>query len=136
MVAWVPIPFASMEDVVHQEGDSFLVTEEEKINLASIHVQLMQLAEIFLAYNTVQSSKLDAPNLMLMDLLPSSVMASSARNLEKVGLIHYPYERRPLSKADLILSMARPCSHQMGIPSTRKMDLYRIIISELIQNPE
>ena len=47
MVAWVPIPFASMEDVVHQEGDSFLVTEEEKINLASIHVQLMQLAEIF-----------------------------------------------------------------------------------------
>ena len=136
MVAWVPIPFASMEDVVHQEGDSFLVTEEEKINLASIHVQLMQLAEIFLAYNTVQSSKLDAPNLMLMDLLPSSVMASSARNLEKVGLIHYPYERRPLSKADLILAMARPCSHQMGIPSTRKMDLYRIIISELIQNPE
>ena len=58
MVAWVPI-FASMEDVVHQEGDSFLVTEEEKSTFASIHVQLMQLAEI-LAYNTVQSSKLDA----------------------------------------------------------------------------
>ena len=50
-LAWVPIPFARLEEITPGQGEQFLVTEEERINLASVHVQVMQLAEIFLAYN-------------------------------------------------------------------------------------
>jgi hypothetical protein len=59
----VPVPFARLEEVTERE--QFLVTEEEKINLASAHLQVMQLAGIFLAYNSVRSSRSDAPNVLL-----------------------------------------------------------------------
>jgi hypothetical protein len=62
MVAWVPIPFARLEEVQPQ-GEQFLATNEEEANVASVHTQIMQLAEIFLAINAITSSALDAPNL-------------------------------------------------------------------------
>src|SRR5688572_19709841 len=66
MVAWVPVPFARLEEVSAGQGEQFLVTEEERVNLSTVHVKVMQLAEIFLAYNTICASRLDSPHVLLM----------------------------------------------------------------------
>lgn len=135
MVAWVPVPFARLEEVSPAGGEQFLVTQEEKINLSSVHFQIMQLAEIFLAYNTITSSRLDAPNILLMDLSPSSVLASVATAQRNIGLVGYPYDRRALTQADITISLAHPFSAELGIPSPKKMDLHRTLISELHYSP-
>jgi hypothetical protein len=136
MVAWVPVPFARLEEISPARGEEFLVTEEERINLSSVHVQVMQLAEIFLAYNSVTSSRLDAPHILLMDLSPSSVLASVATVQENIGLEGYPYDRRSLAKADITIALAHPFSESLGIPAPKKMDLYRMLVAELHQKPD
>ena len=65
MVAFVPIPFSQLNEVTDPNYEErFLLSEVEKVDLASIHLQIMQLAEVFLAYNTATSSLLDQPNLL------------------------------------------------------------------------
>lgn len=136
MVAWVPVPFARLEEVTPGQGEQFLATEEEKVNLSSVHVQVMQLAEIFLAYNSIRSSRLDAPHVLLMDLSPSSVLASVATSQRNIGLVGYPYDRRSLTEADITISLAHPFSDHFGIPSPKKMDLYRLLAAELHKAPQ
>lgn len=135
MVAWVPVPFARLEEVSSGQGEQFLVTEEERVNLASVHVQVMQLAEVFLAYNTICSSRLDAPHVLLMDLSPSSVLASVATAQRNIGLVGYPYDRRALTRADITIALAHPFSDHLGIPSPKKMDLHRLLLADLDRCP-
>jgi hypothetical protein len=135
MVAWVPVPFARLEEVTPGLGEQFLVTEEERVNLSAVHVQVMQLAEVFLAYNTVRSSRLEAPEVLLMDLSPSSVLASVARAQDQLGLVGYPYDRRSLTDADVTIALSHPFSDHLGIPSPKKMDLYRVLVAELDRAP-
>ncbi|MCP4542410.1 MAG: hypothetical protein GY832_35250 [Chloroflexi bacterium] len=136
MVAWVPVPFANLDEVTQDGGEQFLVTEQEKVNLSSVHIQIMQLAEIFLAYNTIQSSRLEAPHILLMDLSPSSVLASVARAQRDIGLEGYPYDRRALTPADITIALSRPFSDYFKIPSLKKMDLYRFLVQELSRAPD
>lgn len=136
MVAWVPVPFARLEEVTPGQGEQFLVTEEERVNLSSVHIMVMQLAEVFLAYNTVRSSRLDAPHILLMDLSPSSVLASVARQQEGLGLVGYPYDRRALVGADVTVALAHPFSDLLGIPSPKRMDLHRVLVATLARAPD
>jgi hypothetical protein len=136
MVAWVPVPLARLEEVAPAQGEQFLVSEEERVNLSAVHTQVMQLAEIFLAYNTVRTSRLDAPHVLLMDLSPSSVLASVATSQANIGLAGYPYDRRSLTPADITIALAHPFSDYLGIPSPKKMDLYRLLVAALDRSPE
>lgn len=131
MVAWVPVPFARLEEVAPGQGELFLMTEEERLNLASLHIQVMQLAEIFLAYHTIRSSTTDTPHILLMDLSPSSLLASTAQAQQKIGLVGYPYGGRTLTPADVTVAAAHPLSDYLAIPSPKKMDLYRVLVAEL-----
>ena len=114
MVAWVPVPFARLEEVTSGHGEQFLATEEERVNLTAVHVQVMQLAEVFLAYNAIRSSRLDSPHILLMDLSPSSVLASVATAQAHIGLVGYPYDRRALTPADLTVALAHPFSDSLA----------------------
>ena len=136
MVAWVPVPFARLEEVTPGQSEQFLVSEDERINLASVHMQVMQLAEVFLAYNTIMSSRLDAPHILLMDLSPSSVLASVARAQESLGLVGYPYDRRSLTNADIAVALAHPFVDKLGIHTAKRMDRYRLLVAELAKNPQ
>lgn len=135
MVAWVPIPFARLDEVIEKK-EEFLLTEEEKINLSSVHTKIMQLAEIFLAFNTISSSVLEAPNILLMDTSPSSVLASVAHSQEDIGLKGYPYDRRELTSADISIALAHPFSDDLDIPLiTKEMDRGNAIIKMIHNNP-
>ena len=134
MVAWVPVPFARLEELQPQ-GEQFLATNEEEVNIASVHTQIMQLAEIFLAINSITASVLDAPHLVLMDLSPSSILANVAQAQDKIGLVGYPYDRRSLTKADIAVAYAQPVNDMFGIPSGKVMDHHRTIIVSLLKQP-
>jgi len=130
MVAWVPIPFAQLADVTDPRfKEDFILSEQEKVNLASIHTLVMQLAEVFLAYNTAASSELEYPRVLMMDMSPSSVLASVAMPTAKVGLVGYPYDRRQLDEADVIVAMAHPFNNRLGIPSAKAFLRYRAILA-------
>lgn len=133
MVAWVPVPFARLEEIQLQE--QFLATNEEEASVASVHTQIMQLAEIFLAINTITASVIDAPNLVLMDLSPSSVLANVSQKQDNIGLVGYPYDRRHLTKADIAVAYAQPVNETFGIPSDKRIDRHRRIIASLLREP-
>ena len=135
MVAWVPVPFARLEEIQPQ-GEQFLATNEEEASVASIHTQIMQLAELFLAINAITASVLDAPHLVLMDLSPSSVLANVAQAQDNIGLVGYPYDRRSLTKADIAIAYAQPVNDTFGIPSGKVMDRPRAIIASLLKDPK
>ncbi|MDI1472999.1 hypothetical protein QI155_10695 [Thermodesulfovibrio sp. 1176] len=79
MVAYIPIPFAQLSDVTDTNlAETFIVSDADRIDLSNIQILIMQLAEIFLAYNVVTSSTLESPKLLMMDLSLSSLMASVA----------------------------------------------------------
>lgn len=136
LVAWVPIPFARMDEVVQGNDEAFIFTDEERLNLSSVHTRIMQLAEIFLAYNMVQSSRLDAPHILMLDLSPSSVLASVAQAQHQIGLVGYPYDRRQLTAADITVALAHPFSAAFGIPSAKMADLHRVILYHLHEQPD
>lgn len=131
MVAWVPVPFAQLSEVSEAREDDFILSDQEKVNLSAIHTLVMQLAEIFLAYNTASSSELEYPRIILMDLSPSSVLASVAMPTNKVGLVGYPYDRRKLDEGDVIVATAHPFNAGLGVPTAKRFLRHRAVIEVL-----
>ena len=133
MVAYVPIPFAQMSDVADfSEEETFVVSDSERVDLSNIHTVLMQLAEVFLAYNVVSASTIDSPRLVMMDLSQSSMMAGVATEATAVHLAgQYPYERRTLEYADILVAFAHPFNDALGIPTIKKFKRYSLLVSEL-----
>lgn len=80
MVAWVPVPFAQLSEVTGANAnETFIVSDAERINLAGIHTSLMQLAEIYLAYNVASGSSIDVPRLIMLDQSLSGLVAAARR---------------------------------------------------------
>ena len=77
LVAYVPVPYAESGDVTNIRNEEFVVDDTNKINLSRIHNRLMELAEIYLAYEMARSPTLTCPKLILMDLSLSSVVMST-----------------------------------------------------------
>lgn len=130
MVAYVPVPFAQLADAVGGTED-FLMSDQERVNLAQVHTKLMQLAEVYLAYNVVSSSTIERPRLVLMDLLPSSVLASIAGQPSAVKLGGYYHDRRRLTYSDIVIALAHPFSETLPLPNRNKFRLHQLILAEV-----
>jgi len=130
MVAYVPVPFAQLAEAVGEKED-FLLSDQERINLASVHTKLMQLAEVYLAYNVVTSSSVERPRLLLMDLLPSSVMASIAGNPVAVNLSGYEFDRRRLDFRDIVVALSHPFREELQLPNHNRFRLHQLVLAEL-----
>jgi len=125
MVAYVPIPFAELNETI---DDPFVVSDDQKvINLSNIHVQLMELAEVFQAYMLVKSSDL-RPKILLWDQSMSSVMNSNDVNYKRINLLGYKHQMRPLTAQDIIIAYSHPYNKQLGIPSKKKYRVYNYVL--------
>jgi len=131
MVAYVPIPFAELNETL---DDPFVVSDDQKvIDLSNIHLQLMELAEVFQAYMLVKSSDL-RPKILLWDQSMSSVMNSTDVNYKRINLIGYKYQMRPLTAQDIIIAYSHPYSKELGIPSKKKYRVYNYVLWKLQDN--
>jgi hypothetical protein len=147
-VAYVPVPFAELSDVADPEKlEDFIVSEQDKINLSSIHNSLMQLSEIYLAYEMARSTDPDRPRLILMDHSPSSIMASADVGVKRIGLasrpdidasniglLGYKVGRRLLDRGDAYVAYAHPFNRELDLPSTKRFRLYNALIAEGTRN--
>jgi len=128
MVAYVPIPFAELNETIE---DPFVVSDDQKvINLSNIHLQLMELAEVFQAYTLVKSSDL-RPKILLWDQSMSSVINSNDVNYQRINLLGYKYQMRALRAQDIIIAYSHPYNKKLGIPSRKKYRVYNYILWKL-----
>lgn len=133
-VAYVPVPFAEIEDVANPERlEDFVVTDQDKVDLSNIQNTLMQLAEVYLAYEIARSTFSDGVRLILMDHSPSSIMASTevGTTKDKIGLLGYQVGQRTLNERDAIVVYAHPFNEDLGLPSTKRFRMYNAVIAEV-----
>lgn len=120
LVSYVPIPYAESGDITDARyKEEFIVDDRNKINLSHIHTRLMQLGEIYLAYQMARSSALSGPRLILMDLSLSSVLMSTDVGLDHINLFGHPLGSRQLNRRDGLVSFAHPLNDDLGIPSAK-----------------
>jgi hypothetical protein len=131
MVTYIPVPFSEFGDVVDQaHPETFLVSDSVRVNLSSIDTCMMELAEIYLAYNVATSSALEAPKIILLDRAPSSILAGSIFQPEDVPMLHYPFDRRQLTVEDATVALAHPFNPKLGIPTINKFVQHRAVLAE------
>jgi len=143
IVAYVPVPLAEIADVADRDRlEDFVVTDRDKVNLSNIHNSLMQLAEVFLAYEMARSTAPDRPRLILIDHSPSSIMASTDVGVKRIGLaadldtraiglLGYKVGRRVLDQGDAAVAYAHPFNDYLALPSTKRFRLYNALIAEV-----
>lgn len=128
MVAYVPIPFVELNKLV---DDPFVVSDDQKtIDLSYIHLQLMELAEIYQAYTLVKSSDL-RPKILIWDQSMSSALNSNDVNYRGINLIGYKYQMRNLTAQDIIISYSHPYNEKLEIPSKKKYRIYNYVLWKL-----
>lgn len=135
LVAYVPVPYAEACDVTDSAfREEFIVDDRSKINLSSIHTRLMQLAEIYLAYQMARSTTLAGPKLILMDLSLSSVLMSTDVGIERVHLFGHPIGTRKLEKKDGLIAYAHPFNSDLGIPTPKKYRRWAYLVRKFTEN--
>lgn len=135
-VAYVPVPFAEIEDVANPERlEDFIVTDQDKVDLSNIQNTLMQLAEVYLAYEMARSKSPDRARIILMDHSPSSIMASAevGTSKDKIGLLGYQVGQRKLEESDAIVVYSHPFNEDLSLPSTKRFRLYNSVIGEVVR---
>jgi hypothetical protein len=128
MVAYVPVPFAELGDILNEQF--VLSADHEKINLTNIHTQIMQLAEVFLLYDLASNATV-RPNILLWDQSMSGVMASTEVGRESIGLIGYSFMGKSLSLQDVIIAYSRPYNLEIGVPSCKEFRFFNYVLARL-----
>jgi hypothetical protein len=130
LVAYVPVPFASIEDVTNADvQETFVVSDHDRVNLSNIHLSLMQLAEIYLAYSVASASATDYPRLIMLDQSLSGLMAAVSHGAG-TQLAGYPYDRRALDAFDIRVAFAHPISRDLQVPSTKRFGRHLAVLAE------
>ena len=130
LVAYVPVPFANIEDVTNADvQETFVVSDQERVNLSNIHTSLMQLAEIYLAYSVAGASTHDYPRLIMLDQSLSGLMAAVSHGAG-TELVGYPYDRRSLDAFDIRVAFMHPVSRELGVPSTKLFGRHLAVLAE------
>lgn len=131
MVAYIPIPFAELGALA--ENQFVIESDNASVSLNNIHNQLMQLAEVFLLYDLVNSSSA-RPRFVLWDQSISGVLSNTSVNVEKIGLTNVSHNGRKIGVPDIIIAYSRPYNDALEIPSRKDFKMYDRIIKEVISS--
>jgi len=135
-VTYVPIPYTELSQISREDEKELYNTvsdDEQRFNLANIHLQLMQLAEIFLAYGLAKQNY-KRPNFILWDQSPSSILASTDVGINRISMIGGYFQGRKIQIEDAIIAYSKPWNESLNIPSFKNFRLYNRIIFELYKN--
>ena len=82
-VAFLEIPYSRLVEIrSNSQEEQFLPTEDDRINVSNIHLPMMQLAEIYLAY-TAAISPINSPDVIMMDNSISTMLGHVDIPIEK-----------------------------------------------------
>jgi hypothetical protein len=143
VVAYVPIPFAELDDIVPLKSSdvspeeqasaslnspaTFATTDDERLNLANLHVKLMGLAEVFLLYKEARAE--DHPDLLLWDQSISLQYQWVTHRAEQVPIIQRHFQlggagSRALTEADAYVALSHPYNSALDVPAAQENGLF------------
>jgi len=131
MVAYVPIPYADLNDI--SEGQFILQPDKERFNLLYIDTKLMQLAEIFLLYTIIDNPTYH-PDFVIWDQSMSGVMASNELHPEDINMIDNKIMGTKVSYQDVVITFSHPFDEILDIPQMRIVESYNYILRRLMKD--
>ncbi len=136
MVAFVPLPpDVMLTNIDSEENESITsMSDSEIAQVSSLHTKIMQLAEIYLAYDLAKASSTDKLNLILMDNSIGGILANSSFSPRNVNLRAGDFDGQELTIADMHIALAHPFNRQLQIPSTKNFQPHFRLIAEAVWN--
>ncbi|WP_292517944.1 DNA double-strand break repair nuclease NurA [Methanoculleus sp.] len=131
IVSYIPVPYAESGDISDVSFENFAVDDASKINLSHIHTRLMELSEIYLAYQMASASTLSTPQIILMDRSLSGVLMSTDGYLSAVRLFGHPIGTRQLVFRDGLVASAHPFNDRLSVPTVKKFARWKFLVKEL-----
>jgi len=134
MVAFVPIPPDVMHTVVDEnDAESPLVmTDSEVADVSSLHTKMMQLAEIYLAYELAKSSSVEAPRIIMLDNSIGGILGNTSFSPKYLSLDQGNFDGQTISKGDMQIALAHPFNPKLGVPSTKNFQPHFRVIAEAV----
>jgi hypothetical protein len=132
MVAFVPIPPDVMHHAVEEtEADSPpVMTDSEIADVSSLHTKIMQLAEVYLAYEVAKSSSVDAPRIIMLDNSIGGILGNTSFSPKYLSLDQGTFDGETLTKADMQVALAHPFNEPLGVPSPKDFQPHFRVIAE------
>jgi len=137
-VAYLPIPLNALSDL---QGEwLFRADDHERTATVAIHTQLMQLAEIYLAYRLLKQER--PPKILLLDQNLSSLYLSTdvmhlvhAYRADRATLgwigAYIPVWGRTFEPLDALVAHAHPMHSGLRVPSARSNALLEYVVAEM-----
>jgi hypothetical protein len=123
-VAFIPIPPEAGEVVVEEpvgadeHAPPFVVmSDRELASFTSLHNRVMQLAEIYLAYELARSSTVEAPRLLLLDNTLSGWLGNTSFGPGLLSLIGGKVSGYEVRQEDVYTVLAHPMNVDLGVPA-------------------
>jgi len=115
MVAYVPIPFAELNEISVSELD-----DDNRFSMIDIHNRLMILAEIYLLYNEIKSE--NPLHVVLWDQTFSGMFHWRAPPIKDVPMIVNGYEHngRKLTMSDALIARSHPYNDELDVPAVAR----------------
>src|SRR3989454_7591931 len=132
MVAFVPIPPDVMHTVI-DEGDAespTVMTDSEVADVSSLHTKMMQLAEVYLAYELAKSSSVEAPRIIMLDNSIGGILGNTSFSPRHLFLDQGNFEGETVSKGDMQIALAHPFNQKLDVPSTKNFQPHFRVIAE------
>ncbi len=133
MVAQIPVFPYEIEFVASSPELSQMqfYSDKDIQEILNLHTSLMKLAEIYLAYHVVSSSTVDMPQIILLDLAPSTLLRVPYVNYKSTNYLGYKYLNDTIKLSDVIVALSHPYNSLLGVPSRKKYRRYALLLSKL-----
>jgi len=134
MVAFVPIPPDVMHHVVEDSDTDSppVMTDSEVADISSLHTKIMQLAEVYLAYELAKSSSVEAPRIIMLDNSIGGILGNTSFSPKYLVLDQGTFDGETLSKGDMQIALAHPFNEKLGIPSPKNFQPHFRVIAEAV----
>lgn len=133
MVAFVPIPPDVMHGTIDDENSKelpIMKSDSEVAEISSLHTKIMQLAEIYLAYQLASSSSIDYPRLLLIDNSIGGILGNTSFSPSSLSIGKGDFQGQSFTDYDMQIALAHPFNKILGVPSTKDFQPHFRIISE------
>jgi len=133
MMAQIPVYPYEIEFVAnsHELSQIQFYSDKDVQEILNLHTSLMKLAEIYLAYHVVSSSTVDMPQIILLDLSPSTLLRVPYVNYKNTNYLGYEYLNDTIKLSDAIIALSHPYNKLLGVPSRKKYRSYALLLSKL-----
>ena len=133
MVAFVPIPPDVMHGVTEQDESNEVPTfrsDAEIAQVSSLHTKIMQLAEIYLAYDLANSSSVECPRILLIDNSLGGILGNTSFSPSSLSLGKGDFQGESFTEADMQVALAHPFNDILNIPSNNNFQPHFRLIAE------